>query len=65
MKNDPEKQRLYELKRNIVVLTNTNSYQQFSIIAKAPEGAEKAIYCVRAHEEGGMVQPRTEFYIDS
>jgi hypothetical protein len=65
MKNDPETNSLYEFKRNILVLTNTNGYQLFSIVAQAPEGAEKAIYCVRAHDEGGLVQPKTEFYIDS
>jgi hypothetical protein len=60
----PETGTYLEFRRVILPLKNTKGYEPFTIVTEAPEGAEKAIYLVRVHTEGGVVQPLTEFYID-
>jgi len=65
MKYDNETyKRQVEFSRNIIVLNTTDGYTKFSIVARAPEGTEKAIFGVRVHEEGAIITPRTELFID-
>ena len=54
-----------EINRNIFAFHNTEGFEDFSVLATAPEGAKKAIFGVRVHKEGAVVQKQTELYLDN